>query len=141
MFGPRQSTSDLHKHKFLFDIDGNAWSGRFRRLMSTNSLVIKATVFPQWFQPKLIELVPAGVSANARWIMYVPARMDFTDLIPILAFFRGTPERPDLAFDTTAKAIAANGRCFVDKLFRVEDMQAYMFRLLMEWSDIVSRAE
>jgi hypothetical protein len=29
-------------------------SGRFRRLMSTNSVVIKTGIFTEWFQPHLI---------------------------------------------------------------------------------------
>ena len=32
-------------------------SGRFRRLMSTNSVVIKTGIFTEWFQPHLIPCV------------------------------------------------------------------------------------
>jgi beta-1,2-xylosyltransferase len=41
--------------------------------------------------------------------MYIPSKLDFTDLADILAFFRGTPKHPDLGFDETAKALARNG--------------------------------
>jgi hypothetical protein len=72
--------------------------------------------------------------------MYVPARFDFTDLYPILAFFRGSPDRPNYGFDTTAKAIAVNGRCFVEKMFRRDDIQVYMLRVLLEWADLIDES-
>jgi len=31
-------------YKYIVDMDGNAWSGRFHRLMASNSLVFKSTV-------------------------------------------------------------------------------------------------
>ncbi|TXT13364.1 hypothetical protein VHUM_00731 [Vanrija humicola] len=126
-FAPFQRSTTMNKHKFLLDIDGNGWSGRFRRLMSTNSVVIKSGIFTEWFQPHLIP-----------WFMYIPSKLDFSDLADILAFFRGSPKRPDLAFDGTAKALAHNGKCFVERMFRLEDLQAYMFRLFLEYARIVA---
>ena len=29
-------------------IDGNGWSARFKRLMTSNSLIFKSTIFPEW---------------------------------------------------------------------------------------------
>jgi hypothetical protein len=37
----------FRQYKYMIDVDGNAWSGRFHRLMSTKSLVLKSTVFPE----------------------------------------------------------------------------------------------
>ncbi|WVF69132.1 hypothetical protein IAT40_003906 [Kwoniella sp. CBS 6097] len=122
-----QGAEELNRHKFLLDIDGNGWSGRFRRLMSTNSMVIKMTMFTEWFQPHLIP-----------WFMYVPAKLDFSDLTDIMAFFRGTPQHPDLGFDETAAALARNGQCFVQRMFRMEDLQAYMMRLFLEYARIAA---
>ncbi|WVQ65645.1 uncharacterized protein L199_003823 [Kwoniella botswanensis] len=122
-----QGAEELNRHKFLLDIDGNGWSGRFRRLMSTNSMVIKMTMFTEWFQPHLIP-----------WFMYVPAKLDFSDLTDIMAFFRGTPKHPELGFDETAAALARNGQCFVQRMFRMEDLQAYMMRLFLEYARIAA---
>ncbi|WWD18593.1 hypothetical protein CI109_103046 [Kwoniella shandongensis] len=126
-WAPHQRGEELNKHKFLLDIDGNGWSGRFRKLMSTNSVVIKMTMFTEWFQPHLIP-----------WFMYIPAKLDFSDLTDIMAFFRGTPNHPELAFDETAAALARNGQCFVQRMFRVEDLQAYMMRLFLEYARIAA---
>lgn len=70
--------------------------------------------------------------------MYIPSKLDFSDLADILAFFRGSPKQPDLMFDGTAKALAHNGKCFVERMFRLEDLQAYMFRLFLEYARIVA---
>ena len=96
--------------------------------------------------------------------MYVPAKLDFSDLSDIMALsvylfhlasllmacsFRGTPKHPDLGFDQTAKALARNGvspglprvvpsdeaqQCFAERMFRLEDLQAYMMRLFLEYA-------
>ena len=55
--------------------------------------------------------------------MYIPSKLDFSDLADILALyvitrsfglgwlssFRGAPSEPEMAFDETAKALAMNG--------------------------------
>jgi hypothetical protein len=67
-------------------------SGRFRKLMSTNSLVIKTSLFTEWFQPHLIPLAVYEPEVRSRltarsWFMYVPAKLDFSDLNDIMALF------------------------------------------------------
>lgn len=32
-------------------VDGNGWSSRFKRLITSNSLIFKATIYPEWFVP------------------------------------------------------------------------------------------
>ena len=41
------------QYKYLMDVDGNGWSGRFHRLMSTKSLVFKSTIFPEWYADRI----------------------------------------------------------------------------------------
>lgn len=44
-------TSDGYKADF--DVDGNGWSARFKRVMSTNSAILKATIFPEWYTDRI----------------------------------------------------------------------------------------
>lgn len=30
------------------DVDGNGWSSRFHRLLMSGSVVVKATIYPEW---------------------------------------------------------------------------------------------
>lgn len=95
--------------------------------MGTNSVVIKTAVFTEWFQPHLIP-----------WFHYIPSKLDFGDLADIMAFFAGSPRYPDLAFDETAKALGRNGQCFVQRMYRSADLEAYMFRLFLEYARLVA---
>lgn len=47
-FQPALGWNQANEYKYLLDIDGNAWSGRFHRLLSSNSAVLKSTIFPEW---------------------------------------------------------------------------------------------
>lgn len=41
--------NEANEFKYFLDLDGNAWSGRFHRLLSSNSVVLKSTIFPEWY--------------------------------------------------------------------------------------------
>lgn len=119
------------KYRFLLDVDGNGWSSRFRRLLATGSVVLKSTVYPEW---------------NADWLVpfyhYIPVRHDYTDLVGIMAFFAGTPETSDEPAtegrDDLAREIGVNARQFTEAHWRWQDMQAYMFRLLLEYRRLMA---
>ncbi|KAF7328025.1 SPX domain-containing protein [Mycena kentingensis (nom. inval.)] len=41
------------QYKFVIDVDGNGWSSRFKRLMNSGSLILKATTYPEWFTERI----------------------------------------------------------------------------------------
>lgn len=61
-------------HRFMLDVDGNAWSARFPRLMASRGLPLKATAFTEW---------NAGLFPT--WLGYVPLNNDYSDLESVLA--------------------------------------------------------
>ncbi|KAG6884641.1 hypothetical protein C0993_009358 [Termitomyces sp. T159_Od127] len=103
-------------YKYVLDIDGHGWSSRFKRLITSNSLIFKATVYPEWFTDRI-----------APWVHYIPVQMDLSDLADSLTFFRGDPNG-DGAHDDLAKKIAMAGREWSSRFWRREDLTAYMFR-------------
>ncbi|WWD17085.1 beta-1,2-xylosyltransferase 1 [Kwoniella shandongensis] len=125
-FAGKDSAERSNDFKYVFDTDGNAWSSRFPRLMAANNVVIKATVFPEWNTKSLPE-----------WYAYVPSKMDYSDLFSIMSFFRGTPSGKG-GHDEVARRIALNGQCWVERTWRREDLQIYMFRLYLEYARLVS---
>jgi len=36
-------------------VDGNGWSSRFHRLLMSGSVVLKTTVYPEWYSVSLLE--------------------------------------------------------------------------------------
>ncbi|GAA5989676.1 hypothetical protein JCM5350_001660 [Sporobolomyces pararoseus] len=122
------SEEDQNQYKYVIDVDGNGWSGRFHRLMSSNSLVLKSTIFPEWYADRV-----------QPWVHYVPLKIDYSDLFPILAFFQGSPYDGSGAHEDLAEKIATAGSEWARDFWRWEDMQAYLLRLVLEYARILNR--
>ncbi|KAH7882833.1 glycosyl transferase family 90-domain-containing protein [Phlebopus sp. FC_14] len=118
-FRRRQGRAEEGEYKFIFDIDGNGWSGRFKRLVTSNALVFKATIYPEWFTSRI-----------APWVHYVPIQISYTDLHDVIHFFR--------EHDALAAKIAAAGKDWSRRFWRKEDMAAYLYRLLLEYARVSS---
>lgn len=113
-------------YKYIIDTDGNAWSGRFHRLMASNSLVLKSTIFPEWYSDRLIP-----------WYHYVPIKIDYSDLYDVMAFFAGDMHHLN-GHDELAKQIAYQGKDWTAKHWRMQDMEVYCFRLYLEWARVTA---
>ncbi|EGG02574.1 family 90 glycosyltransferase [Melampsora larici-populina 98AG31] len=125
-FGDYVDWEYQNNHKYVLDIDGNAWSGRFRRLLGSNSLVFKSTIWPEWYQDRI-----------QAWFHYVPIKIDYSDLLDLMSFFTGDLDGKG-GFDGLAEQIAGNGKAWVDDHFRFEDVQAYMWRTYLEYARVSS---
>ncbi|EJT99477.1 hypothetical protein DACRYDRAFT_117721 [Dacryopinax primogenitus] len=118
----------LRKYKFLLDIDGNGWSTRFKPFLAANSVVMKATIFPEWYMDRI-----------QPWVHYVPVQMDMGEVYDILTFFNGNvDENGEGGNDALAEKIAAAGKDWVGRFWRKEDMIAYTYRLFLEYARLVS---
>ena len=115
-------------YRYLFDLDGTGFSGRFLPFLQSHSLVFKTAVFREWWDGRLFA-----------WKHFVPVDVRFHGLLSTLAYFAGTsttaagrwsPMKPRL---DKAEWIAEEGRGWAAKVLRKEDMEVYMFRLLLEW--------
>ncbi|KAJ7651143.1 glycosyltransferase family 90 protein [Roridomyces roridus] len=116
-FTRRQTTREAGNYKYVVDIDGNGWSGRFKRLLVSNSLVFKTTLYPEWYSGRIVP-----------WIHYVPVQLDLSDLHDTLLFFRGIGLNAVGAHDELAREIARAGRAWSKKAWRKEDVLSYWFR-------------
>lgn len=47
-WSPYMTEREASEYKYVVDVDGNGWSSRFRRLMNSNSVVFKSTIYPEW---------------------------------------------------------------------------------------------
>ncbi|KAG9016692.1 F-actin-capping protein subunit alpha [Tulasnella sp. 427] len=126
-FKPRAAPNLGSQYKYAIDVDGNGWSQRYRRLLTSGSVILKATIFPEWNADWLIP-----------WYHYVPIQMDYSDLYNTMAFFAGPPDGSSPGHDKLGEQISQNGLRFVKENWRWEDIQAYMFRLLLEYARLVA---
>ncbi|KAI0649897.1 capsular associated protein [Trametes meyenii] len=136
---------DHWKHKYIVDLDGMGYSGRFFSFMESDSAVMKATVyrefFSDWIQP---------------WLHYIPLSQTYSEIYNVHAFFSGATEstlraanatvlympsekRKTIDGDRRLRRIARAGKQWKRTIGRRVDMEAYVYRLCLEyarlWSD------
>ncbi|KAJ5325353.1 uncharacterized protein N7506_008455 [Penicillium brevicompactum] len=121
-------------HRYLFDLDGAGFSGRFLPFLHSHSLPFKTGLFRQWFDPRV-----------SSWLHFVPIDIRLHGMWSTLAYFAGVPapasdqQGPDAprarmkSHDQQGKWIAEEGRKWAQTALRKEDMEIYFFRLLLEW--------
>ncbi|GBE83480.1 capsular associated protein [Sparassis latifolia] len=138
------SLGDHWKHKYLVDIDGMGYSGRFFSFMESDSAVMKSTVyrefFSDWIQP---------------WLHYIPVSQSYQEIYNIHAFFSGaTPstlkianstaldllpdQRRTIDGDRRLRRIARAGKQWKRTIGRRVDMEAYVYRLCLEYARLMS---
>ncbi|KAG5937193.1 hypothetical protein E4U60_002094 [Claviceps pazoutovae] len=110
--------------KFLPDIDGNSFSGRYLGFLRSTSLPIKATIFREWHDSRLVP-----------WKHFVPMDSRFLDYFGIMQYFLGYQGRN--AHDAAAEKIATEGKEWAEKVLRKEDMSVYVLRLLLEYARVM----
>ncbi|KAH9869089.1 hypothetical protein J1614_008166 [Plenodomus biglobosus] len=115
------------RYRYLFDADGSGFSGRFIPFLQSNSVVFKTALFREWYEGRL-----------TAWKHFVPVDLRLHDLFSSLAYFGGygVDARNKRMMEGRAKeaeAIARHGKVWTEKVLRKEDMEIYMFRLLLEW--------
>lgn len=125
-FRDYQSLETAANYKYVLDLDGNGWSSRYKRLIMSNSLIFKSTVYPEWYQERI-----------QPWKHYVPCQLDWSDLYDSLTFFRGDLYGED-AHEELAAKIALAGRDWAKTFWREQDIIAYMFRLFLEYARVMS---
>jgi hypothetical protein len=148
------------QYKFLADVDGHSFSGRWRAFLESKSLGIKATIFREWHDSRLFA-----------WRHFAPMDNRFDDIYTLLTYFigLGTPtlttsregDQGSTTYvarhDTEANRIASQGREWAKKVLRRDDIEVslargslpplpgpqlrslkiYMYRLLLEYARIV----
>ncbi|KAK1569677.1 capsular associated protein [Colletotrichum navitas] len=116
--------ADMYYSKYLPDIDGNSFSGRYLAFLSSTSLPIKATLWREWHDSRLVA-----------WKHFVPMDSRFGDYYGIMDYFLGYgAERP--GHDAEAARIASDGKAWAERALRREDMQIYTLRLLLEYARV-----
>lgn len=83
----------------------------------------------------LVCQITQQVNANA-FEPDVPFNLDASDLPSLMAFFAGAPSTGHSAHDDLARAIGERGREFVERYWRREDIQAWIWRVLLEYRRI-----
>lgn len=109
-----------YHQKFIPDVDGNSFSARFRALLLSTSLPLKATIYAEWHDDRL-----------QPWLHFAPLDNTFNDLYAVLDFF--TRDRKGNA---AARMISETGKRWAEQVLRRQDMLLYVWRLLLEFARV-----
>ncbi|KAJ4490091.1 hypothetical protein J3R30DRAFT_30636 [Lentinula aciculospora] len=140
------------QYKYLLDLDGMSYSGRFMSFLASDSVPIKSTVyeefFSEWIEP---------------WVHYIPLSASYEEIYNIFGYFSGIPAEvvekvygnatdpvtgallfppgtnipaipgaPD--GDARLQRIARAGKQWKNTIGRKVDMETYVYRLALEWA-------
>lgn len=107
--------------KYLVDVDGHSFSGRWHAFLESKSLGIKATIFREWHDSRLFA-----------WRHFVPMDNRYDDMYTLLTYFIGLDEEPVTddstplhvsRHDDEGQRIANQGREWAKKALRREDIE------------------
>ncbi|KAM5445523.1 hypothetical protein MaudCBS49596_007429 [Microsporum audouinii] len=104
------------RSRLVFDIDGNAISGRYYKLLASNSTPLKQTLLREWHDERLMP-----------WVHYIPVSQSLEELPELVSYLTSTASGRK-----RAKEVADHGQDWYSKAFRPVDMTIYVYRLLLE---------
>ena len=92
---------------------------RYLGFLRSTSLPIKATIFREWHDSRLVP-----------WKHFVPMDSRFGDYYGIMDYFM------EGGHDAEAESIAMEGKRWAEAVLRREDMVLYVWRLLLEYARV-----
>ncbi|KAJ6479182.1 glycosyl transferase family 90-domain-containing protein [Mycena vitilis] len=113
---------EVYKFKYLFDVDGNSFSGRYLGLLRSGSLVFKSTVFGEYFNDWL-----------RPFEHYIPILPDLSDLVEKIEWAA--------EHDDEAHAIQQAGQVFAERVLTDGQNDCYFSAVLLEWARLQAMAE
>jgi hypothetical protein len=108
-----------YKYKYLPDVDGNSFSARWRGFLLSTSMPLKATIYTEWHDDRMIP-----------WVHFVPFDSSYMDIYGIMDYFLN-------GHDAEAERIAEEGRLWAEAVYRRDDMMLYVWRLLLEYARVI----
>ncbi len=147
--GPCESTDCLLIQKeFGFEENGTYIDKRYAVLLDSsdgpppdllpvlrsNSVLMISSIFQEWYTDRLTP-----------WVHFIPIDLRYHGLHSTLSYFIGLKYsgqlngRPQVTENrkNDARWIAEEGRKWANKAIRREDMEVYLFRLLLEWGRVI----
>jgi hypothetical protein len=104
------------------------------QVLRSDSVPVLSSIFHEWFTERLMP-----------WVHFIPIDLRYHALHSTMSYFIGldgrgtlngrkqiTPERTN-----DAKWIAEEGRKWAEKTIRKQDMEVYLFRMLLEWGRVI----
>ena len=122
---PHANVYDAFDYKFLLDMDGNAFSGRYYAFLLSNSQVFKLALFREWHDEVL-----------RPWVHYAPLSLQGggqgEEVFEVVRYF----DQEEVG-RMQARGMAEKGREWAGMALRNEDLESWFFRLLLEFGRVL----
>jgi hypothetical protein len=104
-------------------------------ILGSNSVPVISSIFREWYTERLMP-----------WTHFIPIDIRYHGLHSTMAYFFGLKDRGKIngrpqhmeGQASDGRWIAEEGRKWAEKAIRREDMEVYMFRLLLEWGRVIN---
>ncbi|KAJ7264073.1 glycosyl transferase family 90-domain-containing protein [Mycena haematopus] len=113
--GKVEPREDSYKYKYVLDVDGATFSGRFIGLLRTGSLVFKSTIFEEYFNDWL-----------RPYEHFVPVLPDLSNLVAMVEWANAHPRE--------AQLIQRRGREVAERVINDRQNDCYMAAAAVEWA-------
>jgi len=113
---PPANQQDAWKYRYLLDMDGNAFSGRFYAFLKSHSLTFKMAVFREWHEDWI-----------KPWAHYIPLSLRGEEALEAMRYVSVEEEGKKQAM-----RMAESSREWANQVLRNEDFEVWFFRLLLE---------
>lgn len=109
---------EQYGYKYLPDVDGHSYSARWRGFLRSSSCPLKATVYAEWHDDRLVP-----------WVHFVPFDSSYQDIWSVMDYFLE-------GHDAEGERIAKQSMEWAAKVLRRDDMLLYVWRLLLEYARV-----
>jgi hypothetical protein len=113
---PIDSESRPFRYRFVLDIDGNSYSGRFYRFLASHSVPLKVSIFREWHDERLVP-----------WLHYIAVSQSMNELPELMRFLATTSKGQKISH-----RIAEAGREWYFKAMTPIHQGIYLYRLMLE---------
>lgn len=110
--------AEQYGYKYLPDVDGHSYSARWRGFLRSSSCPLKATVYAEWHDDRLVP-----------WVHFVPFDSSYQDIWSVMDYFLE-------GHDAEGQRIAKQSMDWAAKVLRRDDMLLYVWRLLLEYARV-----
>nr|POF15030.1 beta-1,2-xylosyltransferase 1 [Quercus suber] len=113
---PPADQQEAWSYRYLLDMDGNAFSGRFYAFLKSHSLTFKMALFREWHETWI-----------KPWVHYIPLSLRADEGLEAVRYFAHEEQGQQ-----QAASMAESSRAWAAKSLRNNDLEAFFFRLLLE---------
>lgn len=101
-------------------MDGNGISGRYYKLLASQSAVLKQTVLREWHDERLVP-----------WVHFVPVSLGMEEVPELVRFLAGTERGRRVA-----REVGEGGAEWFERAVRGVDRGVYVYRLMLEMARV-----